>query len=273
MKKAALGIIAIAALIGTPALAADLALKAPPAPPPSWTGCYVDGGAGYGLWNQDHYVSFTPPIAGLTSTVTTTDGGRGWLGRVGGGCDYQLGGSLSRWVIGAFGDYDFMGLNGSNNMSELFAFGGAAGTTPLTATLKETGAWYVGARVGYLLTPSILTYVDGGYTGTSFTQSGEFSTLTGVADGFGYPNYNSQGWFLGGGTETALSDWLPSLPAGLFLRTEYRFSQYQSVTLAETSLAGVPTGNFEHVTPYVQTITTSLVWRFNLPVPMIGMNR
>jgi len=50
------------------ATAADLAVKAPPvavaAPAASWTGCYVDGGAGYGLWNQDHYVAnpgFTPP--------------------------------------------------------------------------------------------------------------------------------------------------------------------------------------------------------------------
>jgi hypothetical protein len=35
MKKITLGIIAIGALIGTPALAADMALKAPPSPPPS----------------------------------------------------------------------------------------------------------------------------------------------------------------------------------------------------------------------------------------------
>jgi hypothetical protein len=35
---------------------------------------------------------------------TTTSGGRGWLGTVGGGCDYQLGslgGFWSNWVVGA----------------------------------------------------------------------------------------------------------------------------------------------------------------------------
>ncbi len=51
MKKAALGIIAIAALIGTPVLAADMALKAPPPPPACvWCGFYfgVDGGGGWG---------------------------------------------------------------------------------------------------------------------------------------------------------------------------------------------------------------------------------
>ena len=64
-------------------------LKAPAPPPPvlSWTGCYVDGGWGYGFWNQDHYV--TNAGLGVTS-VTTTDGGRGWMGKLGGGCDYEL---------------------------------------------------------------------------------------------------------------------------------------------------------------------------------------
>ena len=66
-----------AALLAAPlaASAADLMpLKAPmPAPVMSWTGCYVDGGWGYGMWNQDHY--FTDAAG---SSVTTTDGGRGW---------------------------------------------------------------------------------------------------------------------------------------------------------------------------------------------------
>jgi outer membrane immunogenic protein len=274
MKRLLLASLACMALASGSASAADMnmPLKAPLPPAPTWTGCYIDGGGGYGLWNVDHYVS-GPPVGGFTTTATTTDGGRGWLGRFGGGCDYQLQGSLSRWVIGAFGDYDFMGLNGSNTPNELFAPAGGI-SSPITANAKETSAWYVGARVGYLLTPSILTYFDGGYTGTRFTQGGEFQTLTGVPIGFAYPNYNTQGWFLGGGTETALSDWLPSLPAGLFLRTEYRFSYYESRNLGEFSTTtGLPDGNIEHVTPYVQTITTSLVWRFSLPAaPMIGPN-
>ena len=49
-------------VIGTvySAYAADLrpaarALPPAPPPPPSWTGCYVEGGYGYGLWNIDHF--------------------------------------------------------------------------------------------------------------------------------------------------------------------------------------------------------------------------
>jgi hypothetical protein len=50
MNKIAGGIAAIAALIGAPAFAADMAVKAPPpAPAPvySWTGWYVGGNLGY----------------------------------------------------------------------------------------------------------------------------------------------------------------------------------------------------------------------------------
>ncbi len=52
MKKILLGFAAIAALIGTPALAADMPLKAPPAPAPinNWTGFYlgIEGGLNVG---------------------------------------------------------------------------------------------------------------------------------------------------------------------------------------------------------------------------------
>ncbi len=65
MSKNLLGAISVsAALLAAPlaASAADMTmpLKAPmPAPVMSWTGCYVDAGWGYGMWNQDH--SFTEP--------------------------------------------------------------------------------------------------------------------------------------------------------------------------------------------------------------------
>jgi outer membrane immunogenic protein len=76
------------------------------APPPlvyTWTGCYINGGAGYGMWEQDQYTN-TGPVA------TGSIGGEGWVGTVGVGCDYQVG---SRWVIGVLADYDFMNLSGS----------------------------------------------------------------------------------------------------------------------------------------------------------------
>ena len=256
----------LGALVASNAMAADMPtkapyLKAPPPPAVSWTGCYLDAGGGYGLWNQDHQLFFTPAIAGLNSTSTTHDGGRGWLGKFGGGCDYQTSILGGRIVIGALADYSPMSLKGSNSPSEVFGFGGAIGTTPITANETETNAWYVGGRLGYLINPSFLSYVDGGYTQTKFTQSGEFSTLSGAPIAFGFPGFTDSGWFLGSGFEYAL-DLIPI--HGLYLQTEYRFSQYQSRNLVEASLTtGAPTGNLENTKPYVQTVTTALVWRFN----------
>ncbi len=251
------------------AFAADMsppppAYKAPPPPAPSWTGCYIDGGVGYGLWNQDHTTTTTFFLPGPTiaTSISQTDGGRGWLGRVGAGCDYQV---APRWVIGVLGDYDFMDLTGTNSPLEV-----DGGGFPINAPERESGAWYVGARVGYLVAPSVLSYVSGGFTQTRFDGQALQSNL-GVPEGFGFPAQTYNGWFLGGGFETSLSDFIPGLPTGLYLRTEYRFSEYDRVDLPEIFLAsGVADGNVEHTRPTVQTVTTSVVWKFNWAAPAMA---
>jgi outer membrane immunogenic protein len=252
----------IGTLIVIPAMAADMRVKAPilKAPPPpvaSWTGCYFDGGGGYGMWNQDEFTNLPP----ATSAVVTV-GGRGWLGRVGGGCDYQIAPSF---VIGVFGDYDFMDLTGTSAPPD--TVGGGVFLVPGAANEKESSAWYVGGRLGYLVTPTLLGYVSGGYTQTRFDQQNLFGAVVG-GPGFlnvSLPAHTFNGWFIGGGTEYALN--LPFLPInGLFWRSEYRFAQYSSANLPFfTTSTGVPTGLFENEKKFVQTVTTSLVWRFNLP--------
>ncbi len=263
------GIAAIATLVVTPGYAADMspppppAYKAPLPPAPTWTGCYIDGGIGYGLWNQDHTTNtFIPTLGAFTDTVSQTDGGRGWLGRVGTGCDYQV---APRWVIGVLGDYDFMDLTGTNSPLEVDGAG-----FPVNAPERESGAWYVGARVGYLVAPSVLSYASGGFTQTRFDAQ-TFQSNLGVPEGFGFPAQTYNGWFLGGGLETSLSDFIPGLPTGLYLRTEYRFSEYERVNLPEIFLAsGVADGNVEHTRPTVQTVTTSVVWKFNWAAPAMA---
>ncbi len=258
MKKSLIAGVSVGAFFAGSALAADMPVKAPlimKAPPMvyNWTGCYLNAGVGYGMWNQDH--SETDGVSGNT-VIENTGGGRGWLGRFGGGCDLQLSGTFSNFVIGAFGDYDVMNLNGS--MSPLFVSG--VSLNPLVANEKESSAGSVGARVGYLLTPTILSYVDGGWTRTRFDQMNETDNF-GVADNFGFPAQTYSGWFLGSGFEYNFN-WLP-LP-GLFLRTEYRYSTYSQQDLAEfDTITGVADGNVLHSKKQVQTVTTSVVWRFN----------
>src|SRR5512140_983468 len=59
MKRLALALSAVAAF-AAPALAADMAPRYTKAPPPPvaavvhWTGCYVGGGGGYGMWNEEN---------------------------------------------------------------------------------------------------------------------------------------------------------------------------------------------------------------------------
>src|SRR5581483_1212624 len=220
MSRDFLGVIAISSLLIvaplTGASAADMLTKAPPppvAPAASWTGCYVDGGVGSGLWTQNHTTStFFVGVPG--TTISQSDGGKGWLGRVGGGCDYQV---APKWIVGAFGDYDFMSLSGTNSPLEVF------GGIPIAATAKESGAWNGGARVGYLLAPSVLAYADVGFTRSKFGAQSETDDL-GTPIGFGFASQKYSVIFVGGGTETALTGLVPGLPPGLFLRTEYRFA-------------------------------------------------
>src|SRR5206468_3442847 len=91
MKKLVLALTALAAFTGS-AVAADLApyTKAPPPiMAPSWTGFYLFGGAGYGLWEADTFT--VDPITGLcVLCVEQRQGGRGYFGTFGGGYDWQF---------------------------------------------------------------------------------------------------------------------------------------------------------------------------------------
>jgi outer membrane immunogenic protein len=264
VKKLLLSSLAGLILTTGSALAADLytpppVYKAAPPPPPavSWTGCYVNGGVGYGLFDQKHYLSGP----GFAIDGATNSAGQGWLGRVGAGCDYQTPLFNNRLVIGAFGDYDFADLDGT--VSDLIFAGDE----------KETDAWAVGGRVGYLVTPALLTYFDGGYTQARFSGiSLNFNEPPIAPTGLSIAANTYSGWFIGGGTEYALSGILPI--NGLFWRTEYRYAQYQAASLsincASAALCGAagPTGAFLNSQKDVQTITSGVVWRFNFGGPI-----
>jgi outer membrane immunogenic protein len=110
--------------------------------------------------------------------------------------------------------------------------------------------------------PNLLTYVSGGFTEAHFNQTGlSFQTAPAIPSALSLSAHTFDGWFIGGGTEYAFT-WLPI--HGLFWRTEYRYTQYQGADVPSfVTATGAPTGLGQHVTPQVQTVTTSLVWRFN----------
>src|SRR5262245_3767967 len=252
--------------------AADLPRKAPavaPAPPPAptWPGCSIAGGGGYGLFAVDHFGIGT---TGLQTFNPQTTGGNGWLGTVGAGCDYQFTTSgWGNWVIGAFGDYDWMNIKSDGHAWQCtFALGcnfngGGSPTAGSAGELKEKWAWYVGARLGYVVAPNVMTYVSGGYTRTRFDDVSILSPaapLMGVDTGAVIQAQTYNGWFLGGGTEIAFP-WVPNL----FLKTEYRYAKYGSKNVpvvceglgnpAASAQCGAlgPTGVVDHMQPVVQT--------------------
>lgn len=255
MKKLVLTFAATAALAGQ-AFAADMAVKARPmAPAPipvtNWTGCYISGGGGYGLWQQENttYAAGAPRVA-LTGQWDA--GGRGYFGTVGGGCDYQFGG-IGNWniVVGAFADYDFADIKGDPT-EPFFNVRGRE---------KLSDQWSVGGRIGALITPNLLSYFSAGYTEARFDAvNPTFFNVPGFPNtGLYVPAQTYSGYFLGGGYEYALN-FLP----GLYWKTEYRFSDLDTQTnIVRVAGTGAPFGVEIDSHKYVHTVRSQLVWRFN----------
>jgi outer membrane immunogenic protein len=57
---------------------------------------------------------------------------------------------------------------------------------------------------------------------------------------------------------------------GWFMKREYRLAEYDHVTLPETFVGGGLTGLSVTTTPIVQTVSTSLVYRFNWSGPVVA---
>jgi len=247
MKRILFSVATVVAM-AAPALAADLkapVMKAPPMAPMSWTGCYLGGGGGYGLWDQN-VTSFS---ANVQTDARVNNGGRGWFGTVGGGCDVQV---SSNWLVGFFGDYDFSDIHGDASVP--------LSGTAYSGNEKMRSAWSIGGRIGYLITPSVLTYVSGGFTEARFSSMNLTQTNLTTPD-FTIGSHTYSGWFLGGGYEYNLN-WLP----GWFWKTEYRLAQYETdrlpLVVFGTGAATSPALSIDS-TKYVQTIRSELVYRFN----------
>jgi outer membrane immunogenic protein len=250
MKKLVLALSAVAAFSGS-AIAADLPARAYTKAPavvatvPTWTGCYLGGGGGFGMWNQENTGFIDgPPVRQFEAT--TTAGGRGYFGTVQAGCDYQFGG---QFVVGAFGDYDFSSLKA--NVSP---------TNGLFGEEKMSSAWSVGGRAGWLVTPSLLVYFSGGYTEATFDRVNLSGLAVGAPTNVAFFNKRTyKGWFLGAGDEYALS-FLP----GLFWKTEYRFSRFDTENNSIRDFTtGGPDGFSIDSRKFVQTVRSELVYRFN----------
>jgi outer membrane immunogenic protein len=175
MKKIAIGFAAMAALIGVPAFAADMAVKAlppAPAPVPTWTGFYA--GIQFGGGWSDEPVNYSPndPASALIFNGNPLFGGNQTLassyripqsGLVGGfeaGYNWQAG---SNWLLGLETDFSFSGMNGRASTTSIFSNVGFGETQSTNA--DQSTDWYgtVRGRAGWLATPNLLLFGTGGF--------------------------------------------------------------------------------------------------------------
>ncbi len=166
MKK--LLLLSSAIVAASPALAADLPMKAPVAAVPyTWSGCHIGANIG-GVWDRTTYSdpgTLAPGFLGLAppsiaqnfapaGTAFSSNSKGGILGGVQGGCDYQF---ASHWVIGFGGDYAWTSLNHVAN--DPF-FAGKNGGPPLLTSQTDQIATLTG-RIGYAWN-RVLFYGKGG---------------------------------------------------------------------------------------------------------------
>jgi outer membrane immunogenic protein len=169
------------------------------------------------------------------------------LGRAGAGYDHQL---SPRIVAGILTDFDISSLEGSLQ----------DGNAALEGRTKATWSWAAGARAGWLVTPAVLTYVNGGYsrvhlTGATMVFQGTAAPFFGLTT----PAFELDGWFAGGGVEAPLA-------RGWFWRNEYRYARYETASVPDTSPdpAALVRNNI-NFQPVIQTVTTQLVFKFGGP--------
>jgi outer membrane immunogenic protein len=164
---------ALVALLASPAMAADLPVKAkapPPAPVYTWTGCYVGfnvGGAygksGIAYQNINPYSSLGPGVPFVAGTNEFTFANS--IGGAQAGCNYQF---SNRVVVGIEGSYFRTAIDETNaNILQVFA---PANVQTVTTTINSI--YSVAGRLGYAFYPDWLGYVKGGYASARIETSG-----------------------------------------------------------------------------------------------------
>ena len=179
-----------------------------------------------------------------------------WLVRHGRpGYDWQF---TPSWVFGVFADGQFGSIRGPIRIRPR-----------LHRQQKLRRPWAAGGRLGCLVAPNVLSYVNGGYSGAHCRQH-RFSTR-GWRSVRRAPNgFNRNGCFVGGGVENNLNIFGISSP-GWFMKTEYR-SAFYNARPPDEFVRRHERRPASHLASsrWTQTITTSLVYRFNWTGPVVA---
>jgi outer membrane immunogenic protein len=200
MRKILLGTVGLAAMLASPAMAADMRV-APPPPPVvyyDWSGAYVGFNVG-GVW-YDHNQHFPTPTAvtpafPATSASFGTSGSDGILG-FHAGTQWQWG----AWVLGVEAAlsgcfHECRSVSGVNT-SPLFG-----GPNQLFEH-KMTNLFTVGPRIGYAWDRWMI-FATGGWASANLKSSrcvvNSAAGCDGPGSNFNGASRNNDGWYAGGG--------------------------------------------------------------------------
>jgi outer membrane immunogenic protein len=297
MKFNLIGGYAVSALlIASPlsiASAADMPLKAPPAPPvaaPSWSGWYVGLNAGYG-WNSDSVnVVGTPlfanPLAlagtvpSLAAAVASTTGSfsehsKGFIG--GGQIGYNK--QFNQFVVGLETDIQGASIRGSSTVAGptvgLVGFAGNSAQTTLSLSNKLNYLGTLRGDLGVTVTPTVLVYGTGGlaYGGVN-SNTTVAQALVGPATGTVNVPYGTSAGFSGtraGWTAGAGLAWM--LPANWSAKVEYLYYDLGNVSYGGTmSNIVAPPGGAVPTGATFYTLGVGSSTRFNGNIVRVGLN-
>ncbi len=230
------------------ASAADMPLKAAPpaAPAYNWTGCYIGGNVGGG-WTRVDTSRFSQDTTGVSFADYGREDDKGFLGGGQAGCDFQT----TNLVFGIQGTFDFGNINGSHALP---AFPNMSETNSLKAAYTATG------RIGYLWTPSFLTY---GKAGMSWMQNRNqvFQPNGALAES---ASYTLPGMVAGAGAE-----WMLSRNWSIFVDYSYMWIEDTSGQHFNAA-AGFPSGEVLNVKQTAQTVLVGVNYKFHWDGPVIA---
>jgi outer membrane immunogenic protein len=200
--------------IATSAMAADMPVKARPAPMPApvytWTGCYIGGNVG---WAQESvHFDDSDGFDDRRSRSGVAAGGQI-------GCDYQF---ASNWMFGVQGMIDATDIKRRR-----------FGAVDSDFSFDHDARWFatVTARLGFLVTPSALLYAKGGW-GTVKERSRVFDGDTELV--LSSVNRNASGADVGVGLE-----WMFTPNWTFFVEWDHIFLDHNSIHMDETSFANI----------------------------------
>ncbi|HTV35948.1 MAG TPA: outer membrane beta-barrel protein [Xanthobacteraceae bacterium] len=236
-KLFGVGLVILAAMtMPLAAKAAELPMKAPPAPPPppafSWTGCYIGGDVG-GAWASGH----------LTDTLDGMNFGTSHSGVIGGpevGCNYQTG----PIVWGIEGNFDWTSIQATGSGFFVPGVGTLQGTANTDWIADVTG------RIGWAAWNQVLLYFKGGGAWVRNTV-----TVTNLTTGASVSGENTNsGWLLGGGIEWAFApQWS--------VKFEYDYIGLSNWNMNNNTV--MLAGDTFQLSRNIQEAKVGLNWRFN----------